>query len=186
MGAARAHVSDMDELLRLIENCITNCDPPPEPVDEREGLLDAYKQMLKYFLHETEELTKCNKDENGNTKLGKAAMLKIAQIGNAVHLLGASFGGYGFFDEEIRYYRKALELKTLAANGNIEKSVSASDTLHSMGFSLDNSGKRDEALKCYNQALDIRYACLGNDDLRVAETQHNKVTSCELCGSTVW
>ncbi|KAL7446390.1 hypothetical protein ACHAXH_008093, partial [Discostella pseudostelligera] len=174
MGAARAHVSDMDELLRLIENCITNCDPPPEPVDEREGLLDAYKQMLKYFLHETEELTKCNKDENGNTKLGKAAMLKIAQIGNAVHLLGASFGGYGFFDEEIRYYRKALELKTLAENGNIEKSVSASDTLHSMGFSLDNSGKRDEALKCYNQALDIRYACLGDDDLRVAETQHNK------------
>jgi tetratricopeptide (TPR) repeat protein len=177
MRAARAHVSDMDELLRLIESCISSGDTFLEPIDEREGLLGAYQQMLKFCLHETEELSKCNKGENGNTnlKLGKAAMLKSAQIGNAVHLLGTSLGGYGFFDEEMQYYRNALEVKTLAENGNIDKSVSASDTLHSMGFSLDNAGKRDEALVCYNQALSIRYACIGEDDLRVAETLHNKV-----------
>ena len=171
-----AHVSDVDELLRCIESCILSGETSLEPIDERGGLLGAYQQMLKHFLHEAEELKKCNKDESDNVKLGRPAMLKTALIGNAVHLLGSSLGGYGFFNEEIQYYRNALELKTLAENGNIDKSLSASDSLHSMGFSLDNVGKKDEALECYNQALSIRLACLGDDDLRVAETLHNKVT----------
>ena len=102
----------------------------------------------------------------------------MGEFGNALHLLGASLGGYGFFDEEMEYYTEALRLKTLAVNGNIDRSVSASDTLHSMGFSLDNAGKSDEALECYDEALEIRLDCLGEDDLRVAETQHNKVLIC--------
>jgi tetratricopeptide (TPR) repeat protein len=39
---------------------------------------------------------------------------------------------------------------------------------------LDNVGRGDEALECYDQALDIRLACLGDNDLRVADTYHNK------------
>jgi len=173
-GAAKAHVGDVDELLCLIEKQTMNGDPTSELIDEQECLLGAYQQVLKYCLHETDELSKPHKDDEGNIKLGKTAMYRTADIGNALHLLGASLGGYGFFDKEMEYYNEALRLKKLSVNGDIEKSVSASDTLHSMGFSLDNAGKSDEALECYDQALAIRYACLGDDDLRVAETQHNK------------
>ena len=174
-GAAKAHVGDIDELLGIIEQQITNDDPLTEEIDQQEGMPGAYQQILKYCLHETEELVKPHKDEEGNTKLGKTAMYKTAEIGNAIHLLGASLGGYGFYDEEMEYYKEALRIKKLSVNGEIEKSVSASDTLHNMGFSLDNLGKSDEALEFYDQALLIRYDCLGEDDLRVAETHHNKV-----------
>jgi tetratricopeptide (TPR) repeat protein len=159
---------------------MTTGEAVPEPIDEREGLLGAYQQVFKYCLHETEELTQSVGDDNGKIKLGKTAMYKAAEIGNALHILGGSLGAYGFFDEEIKYYNEALRLKTLAMNGNIERSISVSDTLHSIGFSLDNAGKKDEALECYDQALGIRYECLGDDDLRVAETQHNKVLLCLL------
>ena len=185
-GAAKAHVGDMDELLSLIEKLVTSGEIAPEPIDEREGLLGAYQQMRKYCLYETEELTKCHKDDNGKIKLGKTAMYKAAEMGNALHLLGASLGGYGFFDEEMEYYNEALQLKKLAVNGKIERSIAVSDTLHSMGFSLDNAGKKDEALECYDQALGIRYECLGDDDLRVAETQHNKVLCCLSCAVLTW
>ena len=178
-GAAKAHVGDMDELLALIEKQMTNGKKGSvEPIDEQEGMLGAYQQVMKYCLHEVDEITKCHKDDKGNVRLGKAAMYQMGEFGNALHLLGASLGGYGFFDEEMEYYTEALRLKTLAVNGNIDRSVSASDTLHSMGFSLDNAGKSDEALECYDEALEIRLDCLGEDDLRVAETQHNKVLIC--------
>lgn len=173
-AAATAHISDIDELLALIETNMKCDEIVPEPIDEVAGLLGAYQQVFKYCLHETEELTKSHRDEAGKIQLSKTAMYKTAEIGNALHLLGASLGGYGFFDKEMEYYKEALRVKTLAVNGNIEKSVAVSDTLHSIGFSLDNAGKRDEALECYDKALMIRYECLGDDDLRIAETQHNK------------
>lgn len=173
-AAATAHVRDIDELLALIEANM-KCDKiVPEPIDEVAGLLGAYQQVFKYCLHETEELTKSHRYEAGKIRLGKTAMYKTAEIGNALHLLGVSLGGYGFFDEEMEYYKEALRVKTHAVNGNIEKSVVVSDTLHSIGFSLDNAGKRDEALEFYDKALMIRYGCLEDDDLRIAETQHNK------------
>eukprot|EP01082_Thalassiosira_pseudonana_P003900 g2600.t1 g2600 contig12:434637-435266(+) len=181
-AAATAHVSDLDELLRLIDRRITTGGSSVEPIDEQEGLLSAYEQMKKYCLHVTNELTKHHSaDENEppdsiamTAGLGKAALAKIGDVGNALHLLGSSCGGYGFFEEEMEYYKKALKLKELSVSGKIENSVSASDTLHCMGFSLDNAGRSDEALDCYNQALEIRLECLGDNDLRVAETLHNK------------
>ncbi|KAL7554747.1 hypothetical protein ACHAWF_018279 [Thalassiosira exigua] len=173
-GAAKAHVGDVDELLGLIEKQVMNGDATAEAIDQQEGLLGAYQQVLSYCLHETEELTKPHTDNDGSITLGKTAMYRTTEIGNALHLLGASLGGYGFFDEEMHYYKEALRIKKLSCNGDIEKSVSASDTLHSMGFSLDNAGNKEEALECYDHALEIRLACLGEDDLRVAETQHNK------------
>jgi tetratricopeptide (TPR) repeat protein len=173
--AAKAHVGDVDEILRLIEKRMsTGGGVDAEPIDEQEALLSAYLQLQKYCLHEAEELTKHYKDEDGNIKLGKAMMPKMADLGDAVHLMGASLGGYGFYGEEMEYYEEALRLKRLAVNGNIMKSVSAAETLHCMGFSLDNVGKGDDALECYDQALDIRLGCLGDNDLRVADTYHNK------------
>ena len=170
-GAAKSHVDDIHELLILIDKVGVVAGP----IDEREAVLGAYRQMLKYCIHEVKEIMKCNEDDNGNVRLGKAAMYKTADFGNALHLLGVSLGRYGFFEEEMEYYKEALRLKTLAVNGDIESSVSVSDTLHSMGFSLDNAGENKKALVCYNQALKIRYKCLDDDDLRIAETQHNKV-----------
>jgi tetratricopeptide (TPR) repeat protein len=122
-----------------------------------------------------------NDDENNTESvpsvagLGKVAILKISDTGNALHLLGASLGGYGFFDDEMEYYKEALRLKELCARGKMEQFVSVSDTLHCMGFSLENAGKSEEALEYYDRALDIRLEYLGDDDLRVAETLHNKV-----------
>jgi tetratricopeptide (TPR) repeat protein len=173
--AAKAHVGDVDEILRLIDKQISRGSGIGiEPIDEQESLLSAYLQLQKYCLHEAEEITKHYKDEDGNVKLGKAMMPKMADLGDAMHLLGASLGGYGFYDEEMKYYEEALRLKKLSVNGNIMKSVSAAETFHCMGFSLDNVGKGDEALECYDQALNIRLVCLGYNDLRVAETYHNK------------
>lgn len=40
---------------------------------------------------------------------------------------------------------------------------------------MDNVGKSEEAIEYYDRALEIRIKCLGQDDLRVAETLHNKV-----------
>ena len=205
-------MGDVDELLVLIDKqqlgSSSNNDNDDdddaeiiEQVDEREGMVGAYKQMLKYCMHEVDEIVKCHKkndtkittttdDGNNNNeeevvvlRLGKSAMHKTAKIGNAIHLLGASLGGYGFYTEEVEYYNEALRIKTLSVNGNIGTSVSISDTLHSMGFALDNMGgdnndgssSVEEALECYDRALDIRYEVLGEDDLRVAETLHNKV-----------
>lgn len=174
-AAAEAHVGDVDEILALIEKRVSkggNVDA--EPIDEQAALLSAYLQLKKYCLHEAEELTKPYRNEDGSIKLGKAMMPKMADLGDAVHLMGASLGGYGFYDEEMEYYEEALRLKRIAVNGNILKSVSAAETLHCMGFSLDNVGKGEDALECYDQALDIRLDCLGDNDLRVADTLHNK------------
>ena len=173
--AAKAHVGDVDEILRLIERQMSKGGGAnAEPIDEQEALLSAYLRLQKYCLYEAEELTKHYKDEDGNIKLGKALMPKMADLGDAVHLLGASLGGYGFYDEEMEFYEEALRLKRLAVNGNIMKSVSAAETLHCMGFSLDNVGRGDDALECYDQALDIRLKCLGDNDLRVADTYNNR------------
>lgn len=171
--AAKAHVGDVDEILRLIEKRMSR-GVNVEPIDEQEALLSAYLQLQKYCLHEAEELTKHYKDEDGNVHLGKAMMPKMADFGDAVHLLGASLGGYGFYDEEMEYYEEALRLKRLSVNGNVAKCISAAETFHCLGFSLDNVGRGDEALECYDQALDIRLVCLGDNDLRVADTYHNK------------
>ena len=173
--AAKAQVGDVDEILVLIEKLLSKGGGVnAEPIDEQAALLSAYLQLKKYCLHEAEELARHYKDEDGNIKLGKAMMPKMADLGDAVHLMGASLGGYGFYDEEMEYYEEALRLKRLAVNSNIMKSVTAAETLHCMGFSLDNVGKGDDALECYDQALDIRLDCLGDNDLRVADTYHNK------------
>lgn len=174
-AAAKAHVGDVDEILALIEKRVSKDGSVDfEPIDEQAALLSAYLQLKKYCLHEAEELTKPYKEADGSIKLGKAMMPKMADLGDAVHLMGASLGGYGFYDEEMEYYEEALRLKRIAVNGNILKSVSAAETLHCMGFSLDNVGKGEYALECYDQALDIRLDCLGDNDLRVADTLHNK------------
>ncbi|KAL3792663.1 hypothetical protein HJC23_009391 [Cyclotella cryptica] len=183
--AAAAHIRDVDELLRLIDHRVKANDSTIEAVDEQDGVLSAYEQMKKYCLHVANELTKRNAttSNDGENKtesissvagLGKAALLKISDAGNALHLLGASLGGYGFFDEEMEYYKEALRLKELCAKGKAEQFVAVSDTLHCMGFSLDNAGKSEEALEYYDRALDIRLQYLGDDDLRVADTLHNK------------
>ncbi len=83
-SAATAHISDINELLALIETHFI-----PEPIDEVAGLLGAYQQVFKYCLHETEELTKSHRDEVGKIQLSKTAMYKTAEIGNGLHLLGA-------------------------------------------------------------------------------------------------
>ena len=134
-GAATAHVGDIDELLRLIEERMED-EVDMEPIDEQEGLLNAYQQVKKYCTHVITELTKHLTDgegENGElsgiAELSKAALAKIADTGDAMHLFGASLGGYGFFEEEMEFYREALRLKELSAKGNISKSVPASDTL---------------------------------------------------------
>ena len=172
--AAKAHVGDVDEVLSLIEKRIANGGVVGEPIDEQEALLSAYLQLKKYCLHEADELTKHYKDEDGNIKLGKAIIPKMSDLGDAIHLMGASLGGYGFYDDEMEYYEEALRLKSLAVNGNWMKSVTAAETLHCMGFSLDNVGRSDDAIECYEQALEIRLECLGDNDLRVADTYHNK------------
>lgn len=175
IGTCKAHVGDMDELLSLIEKqtCRSNNTILEEELDERQGLMGAYEQVLKYCMHEVDDLTKkstAGVDEEA--VLSKSEGLRVTDVGIALHLLGASLGGYGFFDLEMRYYEDALRLKKLAPGGS--RSLSASDTLHSMGFSLDNAGKTGRSLECYDQALEIRLECLGEDDLRVAETLHNK------------
>lgn len=138
-GAANAHVTDVDELLRLIEERIDGDEADIEPIDEQEGVLNSYQQVKKYCLHVTNELTKHHTEVDGEDEevidvsaLSKAALAKLADAGDAMHLIGASLGGYGFFGEEMEYYKEALRLKELSCQGNIDKSVSASDTLHCM------------------------------------------------------
>jgi tetratricopeptide (TPR) repeat protein len=181
--AASALIRDIDELLRLIDQRVQSNDSEWELVDEQDGVLSAFDQMKKYCLHITNELTKHNapgEETEDNTESVKAAafdkttLSKIRDVGKAIHLLGTSLGGYGFFDQEMDYYNEALRLKELCARSKLDH-VSISDTLHCMGFSLDNAGKSEEALEYYDRALDLRYEYLGDDDLRVAETLHNKV-----------
>jgi tetratricopeptide (TPR) repeat protein len=181
--AASALIRDIDELLRLIDQRVQSNDSEWELVDEQDGVLSAFDQMKKYCLHITNELTKHTapgEETEDNTESVKAAafdkttLSKIRDVGKAIHLLGTSLGGYGFFDQEMDYYNEALRLKELCARSKLDH-VSISDTLHCMGFSLDNAGKSEEALEYYDRALDLRYEYLGDDDLRVAETLHNKV-----------
>ena len=175
IGTSKAHVGDIDELLSLIEKQTNGSNNTilEEELDERQGLLGAYEQVLKYCRHEVDDLTKKSTDgDDEEAVLSMSEGLRVTDVGIALHLLGASLGGYGFFDEEMWYYEDALRLKKLAPGG--AQSVSASDTLHSMGFALDNAGKTEKSLDCYDQALEIRLDCLGEDDLRVAETLHNK------------
>ena len=175
IGTSKAHVGDIDELLSLIEKQTRRSNNAilEDELDERQGLLGAYEQVLKYCRHEVDDLTKkITEGDDEEAVLSKSEGLRVTDVGIALHLLGASLGGYGFFDEELRYYDEALMLKKLAPGGS--RSVSTSDTLHSMGFSLDNAGKTEKSLDCYDQALEIRLECLGEDDLRVAETLHNK------------
>ena len=181
LDAAAAHIRDVDELLRIIDKRVKANDVTLEAVDEQDGVLNAYEQMKKYCLYLTNELMKHNITDDKNipegvniTGLTKAALSKISNAGDALHLLGASLGGYGFFDQEMDYYKEALRLKELCSKGKAEQLVAVSDTLHCMGFSLDNAGKSEEALDFYDRALDIRLDYLGVDDLRVAETLHNK------------
>jgi tetratricopeptide (TPR) repeat protein len=176
--ATLAHIRDIDELLRLIDKH----DPLAEPVDEQDGVLGAFEQLKKYCIHVSNELTKCNaEDETGDNtvttaSLDKTTLSKIRDVGKALHLMGTSLGGYGFFDQEMQYYNESLGLKELCARNKLDH-ISISDTLHCMGFSMDNAGRSEEALEFYDRALDIRYEQLGDDDLRVAETLHNKVSS---------
>lgn len=181
--AALAHIRDIDELLRLIDKRMQSNDPVVEPVDEQDGVLSAFEQLKRYCIHTSNELTKHNTEgETGdNTEtatahsLDKTTLSKIRDVGKALHLIGTSLGGYGFFDQEMEYYNESLRLKELCARNKLDH-VSISDTLHCMGFSMDNAGRSEEALEFYDRALDIRYEQLGDDDLRVAETLHNKVS----------
>jgi len=45
-----------------------------------------------------------------------------------------------------------------------------------MGYALDNIGKSRDALDSYSEALTIRRQLLDENDLRLGETLHNKVS----------
>eukprot|EP00956_Cyclotella_meneghiniana_P015860 scaffold24640_cov68-Cyclotella_meneghiniana.AAC.5 len=190
--AAVSYVRDVDELLRWIDKrhvMVNEGSLSEEMVDEHMGVLNAFDQFKKYCLHVVDELMKHNavpendeeKDDDDNDEskteaainVDNTTLSKIRDVGKALHLLGNSLGGYGFFDQEMNYYTDALRLKQFCRRSQADH-VSISDTLHCMGFSLDNASKSEEALEYYDRALDIRYEYLGEDDLRVAETLHNK------------
>ena len=181
--AALAHIRDIDELLHLIDKLAAGGNGMTEPINEHEGVLGAFDQLKKYCLYITTELIKHNSsadveeesvEDLTTATMDKTSQSKIRDVAKSLHLLGKSLGGYGFFDQEMEFYNEALRLKELCAGGKLDH-VSISDTLHCMAFSFDNAGKHDEALEFYDRALDLRYEHLGDDDLRVAETLHNKV-----------
>ena len=102
----------------------------------------------------------------------KALCLKRLAAVGGVESGGNGNGEGGNREKAIEEGGKAWDAEELF---DIPFTLSISDTLHCLGYAYDSSGDLKRALECYEWALDMRVELLGEDDLKVAETFHNKV-----------
>ena len=177
-----AQVTDAEELIlryydkKKVLLCFDSMDPEA-------SMLDVYERTRKAILqqitdseeggHASETGHASNDDPGGTVQVRQLRKLKN-EIGMALHLMGVSLGSQGFVEEELSYCMEALDLKRSSVDDGDSRSVTISDTLHCIGYSHDNAGNFLQAMEYYDDALSIRKRMLGDNDLRVAETLHNK------------
>lgn len=172
-----AQVTDAEELiLRYFDKkkvllCFDSMDPEA-------SMLDAYEKTRKAVLRQITDSIENghNSDDDPGETVHARQLRKVRNdTGMALHLMGVSLGSQGFVEEEMSYCTEALDLKrSSVGDGGDSRSVTISDTLHCIGYSHDNAGNFLQAMEYYDDALSIRKRVLGDNDLRVAETLHNK------------
>lgn len=177
------HVTDVEDLLVQFYEDFTK--GLLKDVDPRAFVISTYDQVdhvIRGMLKDAEEV-------NRTTTEGKEVIPEISstylrrtqcEAGKALHLMGVSLGAQGHFREELQFLNAAVALKKAALGSDACVSVSLSDTLHCIGYALDNVGKSRDALDSYSEALIVRRQLLDENDLRLAETLHNKVSARRL------
>lgn len=171
LNGTTAQVTDIDELFA----CIMDDRSDDRLKSAQDTMVIAYEQVKKAIERRFRgPLSKGNSESNEIED-----MSMCTESGKAFHLMAISLGGQGIGDKEHEYFTSALRLKQLGVKNENELTISISDTLHCMGFMYDNTGNFTDAIASYDQALQIRRALLGSDNLKVAETCHNKV--CSYC-----
>jgi tetratricopeptide (TPR) repeat protein len=177
------HVTDVEELLVHFYEDFTK--GLLKDIDPRAFVISAYdqvNQVVRGILKDAEEVNRTPTSGIESAPDPSSFYLRRTQCeaGKALHLMGVSLGAQGHFREELHYLNAAVAMKKAALGSDNCLSVSLSDTLHCIGYALDNIGKSRDALDSYSEALIIRRQLLDDNDLRLAETLHNKVSVSHL------
>ena len=159
-----------------IEDLINGTSKTFQP-SEIAHLIDSCSEEIRTYIRCALKISEDADDRN--TYLDDMSRKSHTEAGKALHLLALSIGNSGKSEVEIELLSEALNLKRLGLEKRwkVHESISISDTLHCMGLAYDNLGNAEEAINCYDQALFLRRKFLGDKDIRVAETCHNKVCS---------
>ncbi|XP_020899817.1 uncharacterized protein LOC110238485 isoform X2 [Exaiptasia diaphana] len=91
-------------------------------------------------------------------------------VGDTLCRLGNVYANLGQLKESMKYYEKALTIKTVAYS---ENHPSVGNTLNNLGNVYDNLGQSQESIKYYEKALTIKTAAYGENHTSVGDTLNN-------------